>query len=33
MPSTGGGSMAPVSPRLLLVEDDDHIRMSLRWAL
>jgi DNA-binding response OmpR family regulator len=25
--------MAPVSPRLLLVEDDDHIRMSLRWAL
>jgi DNA-binding response OmpR family regulator len=25
--------MAGVSPRLLLVEDDDHIRMSLRWAL
>jgi DNA-binding response OmpR family regulator len=25
--------MGSVSPRLLLVEDDDHIRMSLRWAL
>ena len=25
--------MGRVSPRLLLVEDDDHIRMSLRWAL
>ena len=25
--------MGAVSPRLLLVEDDDHIRMSLRWAL
>ncbi|WP_171058321.1 response regulator transcription factor [Modestobacter altitudinis] len=25
--------MDRVSPRLLLVEDDDHIRMSLRWAL
>ena len=25
--------MARVSPRLLLVEDDDHIRMPLRWAL
>ncbi|MCZ2811575.1 MULTISPECIES: response regulator transcription factor [unclassified Modestobacter] len=25
--------MGRVSPRLLLVEDDDHIRMPLRWAL
>ncbi|MGY5883522.1 response regulator [Modestobacter lacusdianchii] len=25
--------MSGVSPRLLLVEDDDHIRMPLRWAL
>lgn len=25
--------MSRVSPRLLLVEDDDHIRMPLRWAL
>jgi DNA-binding response OmpR family regulator len=25
--------MAPVSLRLLLVEDDDHIRTALRWAL
>ena len=25
--------MRRVPPRLLLVEDDDHIRMSLRWAL
>jgi len=27
------GSMTSVSPRLLLVEDDDHIRTPLRWAL
>lgn len=25
--------MTGVSPRLLIVEDDDHIRTSLRWAL
>jgi DNA-binding response OmpR family regulator len=25
--------MADVAPRLLLVEDDDHIRTALRWAL
>jgi DNA-binding response OmpR family regulator len=25
--------MGPVPPRLLVVEDDDHIRTALRWAL
>jgi DNA-binding response OmpR family regulator len=29
----GGGSMATVAVRLLVVEDDDHIRTALRWAL
>ena len=29
----GGGIMCAVALRLLLVEDDDHIRTALRWAL
>jgi DNA-binding response OmpR family regulator len=28
-----GGSIPPVTPRLLVVEDDDPIRTALRWAL
>ncbi len=28
-----GGRIGRVPPRLLVVEDDDHIRTSLRWAL
>nr|WP_246323864.1 response regulator transcription factor [Petropleomorpha daqingensis] len=34
MHGVSGGSIERVSaPRLLLVEDDDHIRTALRWAL
>jgi DNA-binding response OmpR family regulator len=32
-PFDGDGSMAAVALRLLVVEDDDHIRTALRWAL
>jgi DNA-binding response OmpR family regulator len=31
--SVRDGSMGRVAPRLLIVEDDDHIRTALRWAL
>src|SRR3954470_22945782 len=31
--SEADGSMAVVALRLLVVEDDDHIRTALRWAL
>src|SRR5688572_6961676 len=33
VPRRPGGQHGCVTPRLLVVEDDDHIRTALRWAL